>query len=187
MFPVTFLPEQYRKQWCIAGGAAACPALAADIDVWVYGIDTDELDGVRAVILSYLEQLIAGFNVNKPIWPEKRYRLESLVECEEFVAYEHAHCRIEKVAIVTSPKRFPVRVKPVHIMVTDAPDPGTILQGFDVSTHAVAIDYDGRIWKGNNWTHPGEKPIALLDNEKTPERMARIAARFGHTLEAAIG
>ncbi len=30
------LPESLRGQWCIAGGYAACPALASDIDVWVY-------------------------------------------------------------------------------------------------------------------------------------------------------
>jgi hypothetical protein len=178
MFSLQYLPEKYHKRWCVAGGYAACPALAKDIDVWVYGLHNDDLEVARAAILAHLEQTVAGLNTKAPIWPEKRYQLENQVETRQFLAYEGLDCRIEKVGAVTPPERL--HLLPVHIMVTSAPDPGSLLTGFDVSTHAVAIDHSGRVFKHTNYTHPGEPPFALLHNVHTPDRMARIAARFGH-------
>lgn len=35
MIPDDLLPEKYRDQAFIAGGFAACPSLANDMDVWV--------------------------------------------------------------------------------------------------------------------------------------------------------
>ncbi len=180
MIPNGLLPA--GALWCVAGGWAACPALATDMDVWVYGAPTIDLSLRRAALLAHLEQWAATNNTKRPIWPEKRYRVSPQETSETFLAYEGLDCAIEKVAVITLPRT--AQAKPIHLMVTDAPDPGTLLQGFDVSTHAVAIDHTGRIFRHPQWTAPHQTPIEILHNEHTPDRMARIAARFGHTLEA---
>lgn len=162
--------------WCIAGGFAACPALANDIDVWVY--QQSDLSLARTRVLEHLGEMLAlAPKYGKP------FVLEAVTGSEQQQAserYQNMRVNIEKVAMVYGRNGFS-KVKPVHLMVTDAPDPSVILSGFDVSTHAVAIDQNGRVHT-QNFTHPGEKPQALLRNEKTPTRMKRIAERFGHTL-----
>lgn len=165
-------------EWCIAGGFAACPALATDIDVWVYGLLVDDMDRVRAELIAGFEAFCATNNVNRPIWPEKRYLFTPQTEESSFLVYEQESAYIQKVGVVYLPRSS--KVKPIHVMVTNAPDPGSLLTGFDVSTHAVAIDKTGRVWTEARWTPPQIVPIELSSNPKTPERMQRIATRFGH-------
>lgn len=181
MIPANLLPE--GTQWCVAGGYAACPALAGDIDVWVYGVPVDDIQKRRTELLAYVQDWAKVQNVNRPHWPERRYQVNPQTSATEHVAYEHTVVRIEKVAVVESPSL--AYVKPIHIMVTDAYSPGEIMQGFDVSTHAVAIESTGRVWRHINWTAPHKAPEALLNNQYTEARIARIAKRFGH--EVAVG
>ncbi len=166
MIPADMLPADV--EWCIAGGYAACPALAGDIDVWVYGVDTSNLQIRRGEVLLHLAR--------------KRYNVttesgDNMVDEE----YETKQCSVLKVG------RIDRNEKPtIQIMVTDAPTPNELLANFDVSTHAVAVDMDGTVYRHDGWTPPQVPPVALLNHSTTPRRMERIAARFGHAITEEI-
>lgn len=166
-------------QWCIAGGYAACPALATDMDVWIYQVK-DDLETVRRQLIVNIERLTTTLNETRPIWPEKRFLWTSSAETQLAPAYQGINVQILKVGDFIEPHSH--RSKPIHLMVTDATSPGEILEGFDISTHAVAIDQSGRIWKHSGWTAPHQPPAVLFvaKNGKTPERYDRICRRFGH-------
>lgn len=159
MIPPCLIPKGLR--WCVAGGYAACPALARDVDVWVYGIKGDVLESRRDEIAGHIRTTGYTFLVSD--------------ETRQAPTYEHDTVTILKVGTVEE-------VTPIHIMVTDAMTPMMILEGFDVSTHAVAIMPDGIVVTHPRWTAPHLPPREIRINEKTPDRMARIAARFGHVL-----
>lgn len=147
--------------WCIAGGYAACPALARDIDVWIYNIASEDLESQRDLLAQELSRVYRCAFV-----PSTETRASS--------SYLQDKISILKVGEV-------IQRKPIHLIVTDAGRPMDILCGFDVSTHAVATLPNGDVVVHPLYTHPGQPPIALASNEKTPERLARIAARFGHS------
>lgn len=172
MFPKTLLPEDTR--FCIAGGYAACPALAKDIDVWVYGVSEAELQERRAELISHLA--LNGYTL----------QTEDCLDVPQ-PQYEHTRTTL-KVGVVTKGAGLPCG-KPVHVMVTSAETIRDILDGFDVSTHAVAIGSNGYVVKHPEWTPPHEMPALMTSrNEKSIERMARIAARFGHKfMEVPVG
>ncbi len=179
MIPHNLFPA--GTKWCIAGGYAACPALATDIDVWVYDVKEiarGDIGYRRAELIAYVEQWVASQNINRPIWPERRYRFETQEQTETMMAYDQLVNHIEKVGVLYSPRS--AGVKPIHLMVTTAYDPGSLISGFDVSTHAVAIDHDGRLWKHALWTAPHQPPAVIQVNAKTQERYQRICKRFGH-------
>ena len=190
MIPANLLPEDYRESYCVAGGWAACPAMAQDQDVWVYGVETDQLEAVGTQLLSWLQ----GENskvpyYRRPFWVEAQVEARSTEAREEYESKTVEIRKVAKVEVKLSPR---ARRKVIHLLVTDARNPAEILDGFDVSTHAVAIDYSGAIWQHDGYTSPHVAPVALLMNVKTPARTARIARRFGHpaaaeNLEAGVG
>jgi hypothetical protein len=62
-------------------------------------------------------------------------------------------------------------------MVTD----GTVeqvIEGFDVSTHMIAIT-DYGVYRGPDWTPITCRPRAVNPNSGTPARLAKISKRFG--------
>ena len=181
MIPTTLLPAQYREQWCVAGGFAACPALATDIDVWVYAIATEGLDKARRVLLAHLcdiqypQKDSPYANVRR----KAQFEFEEETEARTAESYLQSFIQIHKVAVICGRNAWR-ELKPIHVMVTDAPSPGELLAGFDISTHAVAIGHDGRVWT-NSYTQPGETPVRLSGaNARTEARLQKICARFGH-------
>ena len=56
-----------------------------------------------------------------------------------------------------------------------------VLRGFDISTHQIALTPQGVV-KGEHWTPTNVPPHAFAGNANTPERMQKIAARYGHSL-----
>lgn len=164
MIPHNLFPE--GTKYCVAGGYAACPALANDIDVWVYGVAADDLQIARAELLLHIVK--QDFHVSTEGGDN--------IVSEEYES-ENQRCSILKVAAVGIGRGN--GNMPLHIMVTDAKTPVQILQNFDVSTHAVALT-PGGVVKHPKWTPPHVPPVALLDHKTTPARMERIARRFGH-------
>lgn len=158
------LPPSVRKSgaWCIAGGYAACPALASDIDVWIYGVEPEDVETMVQAARAHLMQ--AGL----------RHEIQDDTRTQEGAGnYVGLTCEIRKVAIVTGAPQ------PIHLMVTTAYDPLELLSGFDISTHAVAILPNGTALRGDSWTPPHVDPRAVHETTKTPARMAKIRARFG--------
>lgn len=165
MIPTGLLPE--GTKWCIAGGYAACPALASDIDVWVYGVPRDNLQVHRAELLLHLAKrdfhvaTEAGDNLQN-----EEYETDGQVSI----------LKVARIGIGRGNGNMPV-----HVMVTDARTVHDVLGHFDVSTHAVAIDYNGSVIKHKRWTPPQDPPVALMNHTTTYDRVERITERFRPT------
>lgn len=163
MIPYNLLPAKYQKSAFIAGGYAACPALAQDIDVWVT-VPQDELDEPRAAILQHLRE--HGF-----VFEEQTDRR---IEQTTMPAGYEMNIAIRKVAKVSHCRSE----QQWHILVTEG-DVDQVLGSFDVSTHQVAITPYGVVC-GENWTPTDVWPRRLKDTPTTNDRLRRIALRFGH-------
>lgn len=167
MIPRNLIPEDLEEQAFIAGGYAACPALAQDMDVWVF-VDGghENLDEARNRVLEHLQTF---FDITE----EHGGTISD---------YQGVEVNILKVAFV---RGFNL---PIHVMVCDAPV-GIVLKNFDISTHQVALTAHGVV-KGEGWTSPLEEPVVLerMENEHTQERLAKIRARYGFAqMEVAVG
>jgi hypothetical protein len=190
MIPRPLLDAISGSKWCVAGGYAACPALSADIDLWIYDIPKDDLLDERDHFTELLKTVTDGLNVNRPLWAEKRYGFVREEGQEQTEIYDQIENLIEKIGVFTTPRvafknngnfsSASVKVKPVHIMVTTAPDPGSLISGFDISTHAVAIDFTGRVWTHAQFTGPHQKPAVIRVGTNTQARLDRVCKRFGH-------
>lgn len=153
------VPEKYRSGAFIAGGYAACPSLASDCDLWIH-IDSylggPTLAEAREEVLTH----IRGMDV-------------SITEQDDTKTTKYAgvNVNILEVGYIPGPKR-------VHVMVVDAPV-NAVLEGFDVSTHQVALLSNGQVFLGSQWTPVNEDPVKLIDTPHTAERMEKIRNRYG--------
>lgn len=139
--------------WCIAGGYAACPALAGDCDVWIYGIDKDDLDTARQSLLVRLAD-----DIEPQDNPER----------DDPEAYLGA-CYTLKVGVLG------LR----HILVTSAGGVRELLDGFDISTHQCAITSEGAFVAGDNWTQIWRQPHVLrVGGAHTADRLIKIVDRY---------
>jgi hypothetical protein len=155
-----FPPDTYAF---IAGGYAACPERATDIDVWVRS--DENLEVVRAKLLVWLDEHRWAYAEEKQ---EEKFRADGF-------GYDKMDCRILKVAVVPY-------TKPIHIMVTGAP-PLVLLRNFDVSTHQIArvphpFCPDGDTMRGPEWTPLSEEPVQLKETSATPARLEKIRTRY---------
>lgn len=138
--------------WCIAGGYAACPALASDMDVWIYGLHKDVLEPVRGGMLQLFPE----------IEPENNPPRDS----------PEAYLGVRYTLKVG-------RLGDRHILVTSAVDVDDLLDGFDISTHACALTSDGRFVKSRNWTPIWEPPRMIFEGgANTPLRMKKLTERY---------
>jgi hypothetical protein len=167
MIPKWLLPEKFQLSAFIAGGFAACPSLADDIDVWVM-VSKSKVPSVVAELTAHLNtrELEGGYGrfEAQPSADAKirahatgDYPVESM-RVGKFTAYGYSH--------------------PFHVIVTS----GTaqeVLDKFDISTHMVAITSTGVV-TGDGWTPVTEPPIAFRNTALTPQRLQKIAKRFGH-------
>jgi len=160
MIPNTLLPE--GTSYCIAGGWAACPALALDKDVWVFAeeVEGGDIGHRREELLKHLEAEGHDFV------PED--------ETRNAAGYEGV-ISILRVAKVEVPGSVPI-----HLIVTNALDPHDLISSFDVSAHQIALSSQGHVIKGGNFTPVTVKPVKLKDTPTTDERMRKIAERYGH-------
>jgi len=158
MIPNTLLPE--GTSYCIAGGWAACPALALDKDVWVFADPQEDIVALRDILLKHLEDDNAEYEVED--------------ETRNAAGYEGV-ISILRVAKVEVPGSVPI-----HLIVTNALDPHDLISSFDVSAHQIALSSQGHVIKGGNFTPVTVKPVKLKDTPTTDERMRKIAERYGH-------
>jgi hypothetical protein len=149
--------------YCIAGGWAACPALADDMDVWLYGIqdDNDEDGG------------------------GEHERIRGLL-ADNFVrdygsAFEEQNTKTTYLAggLVTRVGYISDGGVKLHVLITDQSRPIDLVEAFDISTHAVAITSEGMAIKSKRWTPVNVPPKKLADTSTTDARMEKICARFG--------
>lgn len=162
MWPKNILPPDLEASAYIAGGYAACPALASDLDLWVYvQPERDTLANVRQRVLDWLEN---------EMWPYEAEENTHKMIGEDANGYSLASMKVSTV-------RSPHWSHPVHIMVTTA-QPRDLIETFDISTHQIAIVF-GQVIKGSGWTPIIEPPVVLKMTSTTPERLEKIRKRFG--------
>lgn len=150
------VPEQWRDRLCIAGGYAADPERAADIDLWVLaggaemGTAIDELRD----------------------WVESEHELE--VASREIPA---TYASNGESALITC---APGYAKPVQLLVSDAQNVGELLDNFDITTHMVATKGSARFVRPatTDWfTTP--KVLRFSTPQRTLARLLKIANRYG--------
>lgn len=150
-----FLPEQYRADAYIAGGWAACPSLATDIDVWVLSPRAN-LYTLKGELLTYL----ATTHLNVEMLTDQPTKAE--------------YANTLKVAVIN--RHFKQNI---HLLVSDAQMIEQVLENFDISTHAVALGPDGEVHRSTFWTSVAEEPVVNKMTPTTPERLVKIKTRYG--------
>lgn len=165
MIPSYLLPEDTR--YFIAGGFAACPALASDRNVWIMARDPV---ATRREVLEHLKETLFLDE-----WQELPDGQTEIVAGSS----EEDHYGDGGTALTLKVATVDVTGITIHLLVTS----GTVfdvLNTFDVSTHQIAITDSGGVVKGRQWTPITEPPVKLKDTPTTDARMAKIAARYGH-------
>ena len=161
MIPKNLVPEGYTA--FIAGGYAACPALAADMDVWVSVRPAQAtLDEVREQLLAHLAD-----------WDFGNFSFTEEMETRQCEGYQGMPG-----ALILKVAKVQVGALTVHLLLTDG-DVFSLLESFDISTHQIALTERGAV-KGSMWTPITEPPIKLRDTPTTDARMEKIRARYAH-------
>lgn len=171
MIPDILLPKTMRRRAFVAGGFAACPALATDIDVFVTA-STTELTKVRRQLLNHLYD-----QLNEDIEFLMHEEEDRRVDSHERYPGSHGVFTILKVCKVL------IGNTEFHVLVTDG-SIDEVLSSFDISTCQVAITSDGHVVRGDNWTPPSVPPVKLKDTPTTDARMQKYQERFGFPVGA---
>ena len=164
MIPSNLLPE--GSKWCVAGGYAACPALAGDTDIWVM-VETD-LFGAYELLVHHLKQQVDDEWLIIAPRPD--------AAGADFVVHQlYVDEATVKVAqLYTDGRQF-------HIMLTYLNSPESIIGRFDISTHQVALTATGRVVTGPEWTPVSVPPVVSRHTgDRTTARLAKIQQRYGH-------
>lgn len=190
MLPVSLLPTPYRETAFIAGGFAACPALAADVDVWcpvdLMADDSDPFGLVwaeRDRIVDWLKAQFGSAFVEHDASSSRRgdvptppsFRHGQLVST--FEGY-HLPIPIRRAGAVT----IVGHALPYHIIVVGG-DVDEVLSSFDITTHMVALTPRGVV-VGEHYTPPFEEPRVITKKYTTEARMEKIRARYRWPVQA---
>lgn len=179
MLPHNLLPAPMQDRAFIAGGFAACPALASDIDVWVPVYeDAAGLDAARQRVLAHLAAQRFLFEEQDGDGSRReQFAREKSISRDVFVVstFEgyHLTLKIRRVATVSG-----IGNLPYHIILVNG-DIDDVLSSFDISTHQCALTVRGFV-PGEHWTALHEKPYVITQKYTTDARLTKIAARYAH-------
>ncbi len=179
MLPLTLLPAPYNETAFIAGGYAACPGLAEDIDVWC-PVDLTEPSGGLAS------------NPFEVVWNE-RDRVVKYLRAqfgEAFIEQDGVGTPRDRTKLQTTFEGYnlPIPIRragsvtlegcslPYHIICVGG-DVDEVLSSFDISTHAIALTPKGVV-KDANWTPPMVEPKILLHKYTSAARFEKIRMRY---------
>lgn len=155
MIPRNLIPDGLH--YFIAGGWAACPALATDRDVFVQ--TTGDINDCRAMLLDHMRA--QGFDVIEQD------------ESRQFTTLEgHEDIPVAKVAKIK--QKY---AQDIHVLVTSG-DVDAVVNTFDISASQIAITESGRIVRGDNYTTPMQPVYKVKDTPTTPARFAKYTERF---------
>lgn len=183
MLPANLLPYPQDEAAFIAGGFAACPALAEDIDVWVpvdvTGVD-DPFDAVwkmRDYLVAYLRQEFGaaftehdGMDSRRHVVPTPPSQRHGKL-LTTFEGY-HLPIPIRRAGVVVVEGGS----LPYHIIVVGG-DVDEVLSSFDITSHMVALTRKGVV-VGEHYTPPFEEPRVVTKKYTTEARLAKIRARY---------
>jgi hypothetical protein len=170
------LPKGLHARLAIAGGYAADPDKAEDIDLWVLDIAVDDFDGVEQAIRRHL------VNDGKLVCEERPH--SDSIHYEEHVG----HFRVVSVQNAEIGDGKWSRVVPVQIILTKQPTLQHLLEQFDISSHALGYMVqadpefgDSVMVFGEGYTSFKCQPRVLSFDrpEQTLPRIEKIAQRYG--------
>lgn len=165
------LLNNYDDNWFVAGGYAADPTLADDIDIWITVEDSYAAADEHAKLHDWLA--IAGFQFE----PQDVAAAPQMIDVGRVDADgDTEYVVVFHVAVITAWRSIRFS-KPVHLHITS----GTVLdvlRTFDVSTHAVAMRSNGQFIYGTGWTSKTVDPVILRDSPSTPARFVKISSRY---------
>lgn len=160
MIPKGLLPADLDDQAFIAGGWAACPALASDMDIW---ITADDLDYVATRTLNHLRKS-SIFRVTpeaaNAVSQNPGYTPNTECSTRRFAAVAHRVSGFK-----------------IHLMVTTG-SVLDVLAGFDISAHQVAILPDGQVVKGPLFTAVNQPPVLLREHRDSAQRLVKVTKRY---------
>lgn len=200
MLPHGLLPPEIDEAAAfIAGGYAACPALASDVDVWIttgaIG-DLDDWDKVYALRLRLIEWIrstpaLSPLRITSFVeedgdrTPRDPSRSRLAGNTSWFTNLKSTHegyimvLPVRRVGVVTiEGHSLPYQLIAVGGSVDD------VLSSFDISTHQIALTSKGVV-KGEHWTPVWEPPVVITTKYTTPARMEKIRERYRFSREAA--
>lgn len=161
----------HYPDWFVAGGYAADPVLANDIDIWIQAEDSYAAADNHAKLHEFLA--IAGF----------QFEPMDVGAAPRFVDTGRPHAPGETdfvvvfaVATITAWRSIQFS-KPVHLSITNG-TAAEILAGFDISTHALALLPNGKFAYSDSWTPKTVDPVILRDTPSTPARFVKISSRY---------
>lgn len=161
----------HYPDWFVAGGYAADPVLANDIDIWIQVEDSYAAADNHAKLQDYLA--VAGFQFER----QDVAAAPQMIDAERLDKYgANEYVLVYKVAIITAWRSIQFS-KPVHLLITT----GTVdevLNNFDISTHAVALLPNGKFAYSDAWTPKTVDPVILRDTPSTPARFVKIQHRY---------
>ena len=149
---------------CIAGGYAADPVLAGDMDVWIFAptdATTEELHGTRIRVLDFLQN-------------------QHGLEFEEQEGFRREGADAYSTSLMVARVTLPGFQTTIHLRVTTCADEADLISGFDISTHQIAVTDEGEVIRGSRWTPTNVPPRVLKMTSTTPVRLEKIGARYAH-------
>ncbi len=155
----------------IAGGYAACPALADDIDIWVRYVHRagSSLSSESTRLYEEIKREELKRNLHRfDLLAEPPIEVRRVVAIERY-ATNHV-CKIK-----CGEQKF-------DILFSEDPIEH-ILAAFDISTHQIAMNTRTlEVIKGDRWTPITEPPLflQLSSTDKEKERMKKICKRYGY-------
>lgn len=160
------LPEDMWPRAIVAGGYAADPDRAADIDLWVIGGDM-EVDAMRIRKHNHMSWF-------------------SLAE-SPYEQFSNEFAVVTKQGVEVKLGSHSTTFLPVQILVSSAKNFGDLLERFDISTHQVGISLEPeiagrhRLVKGSKFTETTVQPrvIAWTRPEQTIRRLEKVTSRYG--------
>ena len=173
MIPKGLLPD--GLQVFIAGGFAACPALATDVDIWI-STAVGTCDDTRQYVLDHLNS--HGFDYTEEDGEDSKRRrfqkdkaLANAQLLSNFEGYHHI-LGLRRVGEV----RITGHSLPYHLIVVEG-DVDEVLSSFDISTHQIALTEKGVV-RGDHWTPIWERPFVIHEKYTTPDRLLKIQERY---------
>jgi hypothetical protein len=163
-----FVPPEARRRMVIAGGYAANPELAGDIDLWILADHKGEKFDAQAVV-KHLREEVDVVNVRR----RAGYPNSNLVAAVPGVSRRWLEYHLSERAVTVDKKE-------IHVLVSDFRTPQELVDSFDISTHAIALDRS-RFTFAKFYTSPRVTPhVARFDTPgSTLARLEKICARYG--------
>lgn len=164
-----FVPQEARKRMVIAGGYAASPGTAGDIDLWILA-DEKGAKFDPTAIWKHLRENVDCEGVHKN--RAAGYPHNNLVAAIPAHSKRWLHYELSERAIT-------VDKKDIHVLVSDFRTPQELVDAFDISTHAIALK--GACFTfAKFYTSLGVTPyVARFDTPAhTLARLQKICARY---------